>query len=180
MEQFEKVEKLRNIAEVSFEEAKEALEASNGDLLDAVVYLERAGKINGPKNESYKVGAENNLQLASAPQYSYGSYGDYMESKKQYQSEKREAFKRNAKNIWKKLNDNFFVASKDDKTIINIPVWIFLLIFFSCLHIVGPAMIVCLFFGFRYRFEGADNLGTINNVMDKASDVAEGIKKDIQ
>lgn len=40
MEQLEKVEKLRARANVTYEEAKEALEASNWDLLDAMVYLE--------------------------------------------------------------------------------------------------------------------------------------------
>ena len=40
MEQLEKVEKLRQRANVSYEEAKEALEASDWDLLDAMVYLD--------------------------------------------------------------------------------------------------------------------------------------------
>ena len=45
MELFEKVEKIRNTANVSYEEAKEALEAANGDLLDAMIYLEKNGKV---------------------------------------------------------------------------------------------------------------------------------------
>ena len=44
MEYFEKVEKLVQKAGVSYEEAKAALDASNGDLLDAMIMLERAGK----------------------------------------------------------------------------------------------------------------------------------------
>ena len=44
MDQLEKVDKLRERANVSYEEAKEALEASNWDLLDAMVYLEKHGK----------------------------------------------------------------------------------------------------------------------------------------
>ena len=39
MEHLEKVEKLRERANVSYEDAKEALEASEWDLLDAMVYL---------------------------------------------------------------------------------------------------------------------------------------------
>ena len=41
MTEFEKVEKLRERANVSYEEAKEALLASEGDLLDAMIYLEK-------------------------------------------------------------------------------------------------------------------------------------------
>ena len=44
----EKVDKLVERADVSYEVAKEALETANGDLLDAVIILEREGKL-GPK-----------------------------------------------------------------------------------------------------------------------------------
>ena len=54
MEQLEKVEKLRERADVSYEEAKEALEACDWDLLDAMVWLEKRGKVKGPdKRELY-------------------------------------------------------------------------------------------------------------------------------
>ena len=43
MEQLEKVEKLRERADVSYEEAKEALEACDWDLLDAMVYGSHPG-----------------------------------------------------------------------------------------------------------------------------------------
>jgi len=44
----EKVDKLVERADVSYEVAKEALESANGDLLDAVILLEREGKL-GPE-----------------------------------------------------------------------------------------------------------------------------------
>ena len=46
MDHFEMVEKLRTKANVSYEEAKAALEASNWDILDALVLLENEGKVN--------------------------------------------------------------------------------------------------------------------------------------
>ena len=49
MEDFEKIEKLRERANVTYEEAKEALNAANGDLLDAMIYLERQGKVKAEK-----------------------------------------------------------------------------------------------------------------------------------
>ena len=45
MTNFEMVEKLRQTADVSYEEAQDALEKSSWDLLDAVLLLEREGKI---------------------------------------------------------------------------------------------------------------------------------------
>ena len=53
MEHFEMVEKLRQKANVSYEEAKAALEASEWDLLDALVYLESQGKVNMEKGDSF-------------------------------------------------------------------------------------------------------------------------------
>lgn len=46
----EEIEKLRERTNATYEEAKRALEDSNGDMLDALIYLERNGKSkSGPK-----------------------------------------------------------------------------------------------------------------------------------
>ena len=45
MVDFEKVEKLVQKANVSYEDAKNALEAANGDMLDAIIALEKEGKV---------------------------------------------------------------------------------------------------------------------------------------
>ena len=44
MDHFEMTEKLRERAQVSYEEAKEALELNEWDMLEAIVYLEREGE----------------------------------------------------------------------------------------------------------------------------------------
>lgn len=41
MDNFEKLEKLREHANISYEETKQALENSNWDILDAMIYLEQ-------------------------------------------------------------------------------------------------------------------------------------------
>ena len=53
MDDLEKVERLRERADVSYEEAKKALEECNVDLLDAMVYLEKQGKVKKPGKTSY-------------------------------------------------------------------------------------------------------------------------------
>ena len=45
MNELEKAEKLRKRADVSLEEAVEALKVCDGDLLDAMVYLEKKGTL---------------------------------------------------------------------------------------------------------------------------------------
>ena len=53
MEKVQMVEKLRSKTNISYEEAKDALENTNWDILDAVVYLERIGKIKKPSVSTY-------------------------------------------------------------------------------------------------------------------------------
>ena len=53
MEMIEKVERLREKANVSYEEAKAALEQTGGDLLDAIVLLERQGKVKEPAHSTF-------------------------------------------------------------------------------------------------------------------------------
>ena len=47
MERMDKVEKLREKTGVTYEDAKAALDACGWDMLDAVVYLEKLGKLSG-------------------------------------------------------------------------------------------------------------------------------------
>ena len=42
------IEKLKDKANISYEDAKEALENSDWDILDAMIYLEKKGKIKRP------------------------------------------------------------------------------------------------------------------------------------
>ena len=58
MDNLEKVEKLRERANVSYEEAKAALEQSDWDLLDAMVKLEKSGKTAGPRQSDFRTSAE--------------------------------------------------------------------------------------------------------------------------
>ena len=58
MDNLEKVEKLRERANVSYEEAKEALENNDWDLLDAMVALEKEGKTVKPEQTAYSTSYE--------------------------------------------------------------------------------------------------------------------------
>ena len=53
MEKLEMIEKLRERAQVTYDEAREALEQADGDLLDALIILERQGKVAPPKGGGY-------------------------------------------------------------------------------------------------------------------------------
>ena len=62
MENFEKVEKLREKTGVSYEDAKKVLEENNYDMLDAIIELERQGKVAEAKDGTYTAGASQDME----------------------------------------------------------------------------------------------------------------------
>jgi hypothetical protein len=79
MASLEMVDKLRERANVTFDEAREALDMSDGDMLDAVIYLEKQGKIPPPKGGAYSTGAESDAggDAYGSGRFGYGSRSDY-------------------------------------------------------------------------------------------------------
>ena len=170
MDEFEKVEKLRQRANVSYEEAKEALNASNGDLLDAMIYLEKQGKTEGTRGAAERV--EGTVERCVP------SCNGSKEENKKNKGNGGEKFKSFCKDFWKKGNDNEFIMKRKGEIVIRIPVWVFILILIFTFHITLPLMLISLFFNCRYCFEGKDDLNKVNDVMDQAGDAAEKIKND--
>ena len=169
MESFEKVEKLRQRANVSYEEAKAALEASGWDLLDAMIYLEKEGKTVKSANEKYVPSI-----VVGEDESSNGNAGNH--DKKSVDGEK---FKEFCKSSWKKGNENFFVVTHKNDTIIKIPVWAMILILIFTFHIALPVMLVSLFFGVRYAFKGEADFEAVNKAMDKAGEYADSVKEEL-
>jgi len=167
MDDFDKIEKLRQRANVSFSEAGEALRACDGDLLDAMVYLERQGKVAGPEQSSFSTDAtaekpsyENvpdvvTRSRAEDPDPSFGSQLGHL-----------------IKTAIKKSTENFVVISHkgEEKARLPIIVLILALCFFNVAALI--AIIVSLFLNVRYRFEGKDDLSSVNKMMDQAENKA--------
>ncbi|MCR5205030.1 MAG: ubiquitin [Lachnospiraceae bacterium] len=164
MDEFEKVEKLRQRANVSYEEAKKALEASNGDLLDAMIYLEKEGK------------TANTMSNGEIVVSSVVVDGEEKKSNKKTSSENGEKFKEFCKSSWKKGNENFFVVTHKSNVIIKIPVWAMIVLLIFTFHVTLPVMLISLFFGVRYSFMGEADFETVNKAMDKAGEYVDNIK----
>ena len=164
MEKMEKFEALRNKAGVTYEEAKAALEANNWDVLDAMIALEKEGKVKQTSSSKAEVltgdvVTENGQKGSSEP--------------------KRRKFMNWVKNILRKANRNAFEVSKDGKIILTVPVLVFVIVLLFAFHIVIPLMIIGLFFSIKYHFSGPDVHSVdvdINAAMDSASRTAENLK----
>lgn len=167
MTNFEMVEKLREKANVSYEEARAALEASNWDLLDAVLLLEQEGKIS-----------------ESSCTYSTREEEEPEHTARRNSAGLRGAFRWLGKTLRRLLqigNGNSLVVSRHGEEIFSLPITVCVVLLFCSVWTVLILMGVSLFFGVRYCFRGP-NLGkdSINNVMDRAANAAENIREEIR
>lgn len=177
MERIEMVEKICEKADVTMEEAKAVLEKNNWDLLDAMVDLERQGKIgretaSGARASSGDGDTQNYEQVN--PTASRG--------------ESRKAGKRTLQKIWNKIVElfnksltNSFVVSRGEAVLVRVPVLVVILMFLAVFWVTVILLIVGLFFNLRYSFQGED-LGkdSINDTMGKATDFAQEIVREMK
>lgn len=155
MNHFEMVEELVNKANISYQEAKDALETADWNMLEAMLMLEKAGRVNasccsGRKSGSFKAGCG---KFAS-------SFCNFIH----------------------KCNSNNFVVSRDGQSVITLPITLAIIIILISCEFSIPIMIVALFFGFRYSLIGPNfaNGCKVNNIMAKASTAAESVKNNVK
>ena len=68
---------------------------------------------------------------------------------------------------------------RHDEVIIRIPVWALVVILLLTFQVTLPLMLISLFFGCKYGFEGKDDLSKANDVMDQVSETAERFKDEM-
>lgn len=179
MDNLDKVEKLKERADISYDEARAVLEECDWDLLEAVIRLEEQGRISSEGKGEYSTKGTSS-DSPKNPQELAESYNSYQESKK---GEKSffETISDIVKYIAKKGCENEFIVKRHSRRMFSIPVLLFAILivaFFWCILIL---MLIGLFFGFSYNFSGPD-LGKkrVNDTMDKATEAAENIKAEIR
>jgi hypothetical protein len=172
MATLEQVEKLRDKANVTFEEAKAALDASDGDLLDAMILLEKSGKVPPPQSSGYYSSSSANAE--GEPQ------GEARYNEKEVWKNAMKKIGRFLLDVFEKGNSNYLDASKNGAIVLSCPVTVLVLLIAFFFWVTIPLFVISLFFGFRYRFRG-EELGkeTVNNAMDNAADAVRDFKDSI-
>lgn len=168
MDNFEKVEKLREKANVSYEEAKAALENSNWDMLDAMIYLEKNGKVFYAGSESYSTQREK-IVIDQQPETEDGDENEFTDTLKRFGKWCLKWIKRG--------NANYFRVTNKNKEVITIPITLLVVLLLFAFWVVLPLLVVGLFFNMRYRFEGPNIRAVdLNQAMDGAAETAENLK----
>lgn len=176
MTDFEKIEKIRQHANVTFEEAKQALDAANGDILDAIIWLERRGKTGGPEQSVHSTRYEDHKD--------YVSVNETVKRNEEKQSYTGNKFVRGFKRVWHFFTDNYFVVSKNGQDVAVLPLLLVIILLICLFFLSLAALIVMLFFGFQYSFRGKNSQGTTGEYMNRAaaaaSEFAEKVKDDFK
>ncbi|MCL2628981.1 MAG: ubiquitin [Oscillospiraceae bacterium] len=201
MTQLEKVEKLREKSSVTYAEAKEALDKSGGDILDALIYLENQGKSTAPSGGGFcSTSTDGGGGITSGSGNSNTSGGNASDGSKSKKNTNDTGSGSNTSKSSTNADDNFsqamgkfgafcgkvfnkgfsnhLVASKGEQHLFSCPVLVVAVLVLFFFWITIPLFVISLFCGFSYRFKGKE-LGNdaVNSVMDGASHVADDIKK---
>jgi flagellar hook-basal body complex protein FliE len=180
MTTLEQVEKLREKANVSYDEAKTALDATNGDILDAMIYLERQGKVGAPSHGGYYSSEKTGNQDENSDKQKTSEHQKESTAGETFGEMMKKFIVFCARLIQKGCNNTFDVI-KGEENKASIPVIMLIVLIVFAFWITIPLIIIGLFFGLRYRFSGPDiGKNVVNNVMDDAANAAVNLKKSVK
>ena len=162
MDHFEMVEKLRAKANVSYEEAKAALEASDWDILDALVLLESEGKVKDSEPaKEYTTQEKADETWTKSTVNTNGGFSDGLEKMWDW-----------VKQAFQKGNHNQFVINRRGDELIAMPITVMALLMICFWPFSMIVLFVGLFLGCRYSFRGPDVANKVNDVMGRAQEKA--------
>ena len=134
MDRFEMADTLKSKAGISYEEARQALEASNWDMIQAMVNLENSGKIN--KAETGKKQEEN---MESTAQKAKGILGKVFAW---------------IKELIRQGNQNYIVIKKNGKQTHELSITAAVLLFILLHGLLVFIAVISLLSGYSFEFVG--------------------------
>ena len=175
----EQVERLREKASVSYGQAKQALEYSGGNLLDALIYLEEKGII--PREEGAYFSTKGETPPPPEPEEPPAAREQKgKKSGVRVVPVRSGSFKRLFSTLRRWLVDNELEIWRKDKPITALPVLILILLVVFAYYVTIPLLVLGLFLGFRYRFSGPDlEREDLNHVMGSVADTAADLGRQV-
>lgn len=177
----EQVEKVRQYAGVTFEEAKRALEQTGGSPLDAVILLEREGRAPRPEGGAWstRYGVPPEEPAAEGPSAARTSVPAKLWVKTRAKSNHRRISSKEVGDAIRSLLRNCTRITIDvwrgEDLLVGIPLIICVLLFLIAPYVMVPLTFVGLALRCRYHISGWDfGAETINRTMDQVTDTVAG------
>lgn len=174
MEKLKIVDKLRDKTNISYEEAKSALENNNWDILDAMLYLEEHGRVEKPA-----------ISIFYTNEYkeSYTNQGEVVNIRKDSDNNNFKS-KNNFGGIFESIckaidtcNNIFVEIRRSGIVLLKLPLTVLILLLFFAFWIIIPLMIVGLFFEIEFL---VSDKGVNTDKIDKVNKVFSEISKNVQ
>ena len=170
MDKLKLVDKLREKANISYEEAKIALENSDWDILDALLYLEENGK---SKRPSVNIFYTNEARYSDKDKKSGKNEENKYETSNNFQG----IFEAICKYI-DTCNNIFLEIKKKERMFLKIPLTVVVVLSFFAFWMIIPLMVVLLFFDIElYIYSKRVNTDKANKILRKISDNVKIIKE---
>lgn len=168
----EQVERLREKANVSYSQAKDALEHTGGDLLEALIWLENSGQARPPENGGvYATHTQAEDQKALNEAITASRQGESGRPFLERLLDLLGALVRHGL-------ENELVASRNGQPVARIPVLVLLALLVVAFWVAVPLLLAGFIFGCRYSFAGPD-LGKepVNRGVDVVNDWADSLRR---
>lgn len=162
MDHFEMVEKLREKANVSYEEASLALEKCNWDLLDALLLLESEGKLH--------------QEAKAQPQAEYSTRPQPQEKKKEGHGGLATLLHGCAQ-VVRRLNAVQLLIKKNGETRLELSMTVVILLLILSVWTAAIAAVIAMVFGYRFAVKGLSFDDSVNEGLDKAGKFVDNVAK---
>lgn len=186
----EKIQKLCDKAGVSREDAENALNACDDDILDAMLYLEALGKVQQPSGASYTTdGSRSASQQSSGAHSSDGACRQENGASQQNAQNGGSSFAtelgklvRWIGNLLKKGMVNYLDVTKDGNCNFSVPLTILVFLFIPFFWLMTVLCLVLLLCGYRYEFRGPNfrSDDKANQMLNSAADACRNAKSDFK
>jgi hypothetical protein len=181
MDEFEKVEVLREKANVSYEEAREAIKQADGDLLEAMVILEKQGKVKTAAQTASATQTTAQSVYRTAPEA--GTQNVNVETAAKAKNPEDGFFNKVGKAMDKGIRylaENYVLVTRKEETVIKIPIWIGILALIALWGLLPIVIIISLVCECKYQIVGEDTPVVENKVETPVVDPVQEITTSVE
>lgn len=178
MDSYKLIDKLQSKTNISYEEAKNALEKTNWDILDAIVYLEEKGKVQRP---SVSIFYTNDYK----GNYKYSEITNDKYQENNYNNSKKDNSFQGIFEVVCKIidtcNNIFFEVKRENIAFLRLPITVIILLLIFTFWIVIPLYIIGLFFDIEFSLSGKwEGTNKINNILKIISVNIKKVKEQLK
>ena len=179
MEEFTKVEKLVEITGASFEDATNAIRACDGEIVEAMVYLEKLGKVtksSATANVDPRFAPISEAEIAAAAAKKEAERILRRAHAHETCAKTRSAFGEFVRKTMRFLTHNKIAISKNGQEFASIPLLAAIIICSVSVGFAIVAVFISMMFGYDYSFKGESNFEAANIAMAQVGTAAGNVK----